>query len=110
MHSIFGSEGFFAPPSKGVAQTRVWCNNSSLAGDHVAAGAFDSAMQLLNSQLGIVDFAPFKSLFISEFSRSHYLVPGLPSFPSVSYAIHRNFLEAGPKSASFHVFHLRLCS
>ena len=86
------------PPTKGVPQARVWCNNSNLAGDHVAAGAFDSAMQILNSQLGIVDFAPFKALFLSEYSRSHFQLPGLPSLPAVSYAIHRNFMEAGPKS------------
>jgi hypothetical protein len=53
--------------------------------------------QILSSQLGIVDFSPFKSLFLSEFSRSHFLLAGLPNIPSMSYAIHRNFQEAGAK-------------
>ena len=40
------SSGYFVPPTKGVPQTRIWCNNSPLAGDHAAAGSFDTAMQV----------------------------------------------------------------
>jgi coatomer protein complex subunit alpha (xenin) len=42
----FGSDGYFVPPTRGVAQARVWANNSQLAGDHAAAGSFDTAMQV----------------------------------------------------------------
>ena len=53
--------------SHGVAETDLWVRNSPFAADHVAAGAFESAMQLLNSQCGIVNFAPLKPLFLDVY-------------------------------------------
>jgi hypothetical protein len=53
--------------------------------------------QILNSQLGIVDFEPMKEAFILQSSHSHFTLPGLSLLPSISLAIHRNFQDAGPK-------------
>ena len=39
-------EGYFVPPTKGTSQLQVWCNNSSLVHDHVAAGSFESASRV----------------------------------------------------------------
>ncbi|KAL4926906.1 coatomer subunit alpha [Aspergillus undulatus] len=64
----------------------LWARNSPLAADHVAAGSFDTAMQLLNRQVGAVHFAPLKPRFLDIFKASKtYLsaTPGLP--PLVNY-------------------------
>ncbi|KAH7096636.1 coatomer subunit alpha-2 [Auriculariales sp. MPI-PUGE-AT-0066] len=50
--------------SHGISETDLWVRNSPFATDHVAAGAFESAMQLLNNQSGIVNFEPLKPHFM----------------------------------------------
>ncbi|KAF9079057.1 hypothetical protein BGX27_007150, partial [Mortierella sp. AM989] len=57
-------------PVAGQSETEIWCQNSPLAADHVAAGAFESAMQLLNRQVGAVNFEPLKDHFLSIFQAS----------------------------------------
>lgn len=54
--------------------------------------------QLLNEQLGVVDFAPYKQLFMSAYARSRTSIPGLPSTPDLFGYPHRNWKEAGAKS------------
>ena len=39
-------EGFYVAPTKGPSPAQVWVNNSQLAGDHVLAGSFDTAMRV----------------------------------------------------------------
>lgn len=41
-----GDGAYFVAPTRGVSQGRTWTSNSSVVADHVAAGAFDSAMQV----------------------------------------------------------------
>ena len=41
-----GEDGFFVAPSRGLAQSQVWCNNSQLPVDHVLAGSFETAMRV----------------------------------------------------------------
>ncbi|CAB4037147.1 coatomer subunit alpha, partial [Paramuricea clavata] len=84
-------EGYFVPPNKGTSQAQVWCNNSRLPVDNVLGGAFESAMRLLHDQLGVVDFAPYKSLFLSTFSRSRVAYTGLPGLPTMFAFPHRNW-------------------
>ncbi|KAL4938007.1 hypothetical protein BDV06DRAFT_201904 [Aspergillus oleicola] len=70
----------------GSTEADLWARNSPLAADHVAAGSFDTAMQLLNRQVGAVNFAPLKPRFLDIFKASKtYLsaTPGLP--PIVNY-------------------------
>ena len=45
-------DGSFVPPTKGTSQAMHWTNNSQLAGDHVAAGSFETACRLLHDQAG----------------------------------------------------------
>ena len=63
-------DGSFVPPTKGTSQSTHWTNNSQLAGDHVAAGSFESACRLLHDQLAIVDFNEYKSVFITIYAAS----------------------------------------
>lgn len=79
----------FAAPTPGTSINDFWVRNSGLAVDHVAAGSYDTAMQLLNRQIGAVNFAPLKSTFISIFQAAHTYLSAIPSAPSLSFNIHR---------------------
>lgn len=75
-----------AETGAGSSEADLWARNSPLAADHVAAGSFDTAMQLLNRQVGAVQFAPLKSRFLEVFKASKTYLPatvGLP--PLVNY-------------------------
>lgn len=68
------------------SEADLWSRNSPLAADHVAAGSFDTAMQLLNRQVGAVNFAPLKERFLEIYNASRTYLPatgGLP--PLVNY-------------------------
>ena len=56
----------FVAPSAGVDPRQKWTAKSAVAGEHVAAGEFDSAMKLLSRQLGICNFKPLKQMFIDQ--------------------------------------------
>lgn len=69
-----------------ISEADLWARNSPLAADHVAAGSFDSAMQLLNRQVGAVNFAPLKPRFLEIYTASKTYLPasvGLP--PLINY-------------------------
>lgn len=91
-------DGYYAPPTKGNSTAQLWTSASSLVGDHAAAGSFDTAMQNLYKQLGIVNFAPLKPLFLAAYGRSHVCVPGLPSTPSNTVYMQRNWKDATPRN------------
>jgi len=90
-------DGFYVPPTKGVSQAQIWCNNSNLAIDHVVAGSFDTAFKLLHDQVGVVNFEPYKAHFMEQFARSKASLSALPLLPSLQIHLHRNWKEAGPK-------------
>jgi coatomer protein complex subunit alpha (xenin) len=92
-----GGDGSFVPPTRGISQAVHWTNNSQLAGDHVAAGSFETACRLLHDQLAVVDFNEYKSVFISIYAASRTSVPGIPSLPSMTNYPHRNWRDAGAK-------------
>ena len=65
----------------GSSEADMWSRNSPLAADHVAAGSFDTAMQLLNRQVGAVEFAPLKPRFLEIFQASKTFLPAAASLP-----------------------------
>lgn len=79
-----------AGAAPGVSEAEVWVRNSPFAGDHVAAGSFESAMQLLNRQLGIVNFSSLKPLFLSTYRSSHAYLSPLASLPPLNLHLRRN--------------------
>lgn len=104
-------EGAGATP--GVSENELWVRNSPFAADHVAAGSFDTAMQvsclymwqfwavlnsiqLLNRQFGVVNFAPLKQLFLHVYRSSHAYVSPLASLPPLQVHIRRNPSETSP--------------
>lgn len=70
----------------GSSEAEMWARNSPIAADHAAAGSFETAMQLLNRQVGAVNFAPLKPRFLEIYQASKTFMPataGLP--PLINY-------------------------
>uniref|UniRef100_A0A0C9RN30 Coatomer subunit alpha n=1 Tax=Wollemia nobilis TaxID=56998 RepID=A0A0C9RN30_9CONI len=83
----------FVAPSQGMPVSQIWTQKSSLAGEHAAAGNFDTAMRLLSRQLGIKNFTPLRPLFLDLFMGSHTYLPAFNSAPVVSLAVERGWSE-----------------
>lgn len=87
--------GFYSPPTSNRALCDTWTLNSQLAVDHIMAGSFGSAFRLLRKQIGIIDFTPFKDIFIQLEMRSHAsLNTGAAHLPSLGISPLRNWREA----------------
>lgn len=82
----------------GVAEPDLWVRNSPLAADHVAAGSFETAMQLLNRQVGAVNFAPLKPRFLEIYEASKTYLPATAGLPPLLNYVRRNVEEADPRS------------
>jgi coatomer protein complex subunit alpha (xenin) len=74
----------------GVAEAEHWLRNSPLAADHAAAGRFDTAMQLLTRQAGVVEFEPLRAHFLQAHSVARAFLPGAASLPSIVLHLRRN--------------------
>ncbi|KFM76440.1 Coatomer subunit alpha, partial [Stegodyphus mimosarum] len=96
--TVSGDEGYFVAPTRGIPQTQMWINNSKLPVDHILAGSFETAFRLLHDQIGVVNFEPFKQLFMISFARSHTSFQGLSAIPPLNGFILRNWNEAGIKN------------
>ncbi|CAH9067833.1 unnamed protein product [Cuscuta epithymum] len=84
----------FVAPTPGMPVSQIWMQKSSLAAEHAAAGNFDTAMRLLNRQLGIKNFSPLKQLFIDLHTGSHSYLLAFSSAPVISTAIERGWSES----------------
>lgn len=89
---------YFAAPTKGIPQTQIWTNGSLLAADHIRAGSFESAFRVLNEQVGVVNFEPYKKLFSFLFVGSRASYACLPNLPPKFTHPHRNWKDAGQKN------------
>ncbi|KAK0610517.1 coatomer WD associated region-domain-containing protein [Bombardia bombarda] len=70
----------------GISEADLWARNSPLAVDHVAGGSFETAMQLLNRQVGAVNFTPLKPRFLEVYQASKtYLAASVGLPPLVNY-------------------------
>jgi coatomer protein complex subunit alpha (xenin) len=103
-----------AGATPGVSETDLWIRNSPFAGDHVAAGSFDTAMQvslvhmktftkadrslpqLLNGQFGIANFSPLKPHFLSIYRSSRTFLSPLASLPPLRLNVKHNPAESSP--------------
>ncbi|KAH9291970.1 hypothetical protein KI387_042835, partial [Taxus chinensis] len=79
----------FVTPTAGMPVSQIWVQKSSLAGEHAAAGNFDTALRLLNRQLGINNFSPLKPVILDLYMGSHMFLPALASAPVVPLAVER---------------------
>ena len=81
----------YVAPNPGKKISNNWVDSSNLAGDHVAAGSFTTAMKLLNRQIGVVNFKPLKESFNSVFQGNSCAMPMSIGAPSAS----NHFLRTG---------------
>lgn len=81
----------------GSSEADLWARNSPLAADHIAAGSFESAMNLLNRQVGAVNFAPLKPRFLEIYSASKTFLPASAGLPPLINYVRRTLDETDPR-------------
>ncbi|KAE9568099.1 putative coatomer subunit alpha [Colletotrichum fructicola] len=81
----------------GSSEADLWARNSPLAVDHVAGGSFESAMQLLNRQVGAVNFAPLKPRFLEVYQASRTYLPASAGLPPLVNYVRRTIEETDPR-------------
>ncbi|KAJ9271504.1 hypothetical protein DTO212C5_2296 [Paecilomyces variotii] len=86
-----------AEAGAGSSEADLWARNSPLAADHVAAGSFDTAMQLLNRQVGAVNFAPLKERFLEIYKASRTYLPATAGLPPLVNYVRRTVDETDPR-------------
>lgn len=77
----------------GISEAEMWSRNSPLAADHVAAGNFESTMQLLNRQVGAVNFAPLKPRFMEIYTASKTYLSASTGLPPLTNYVRRTIDE-----------------
>lgn len=92
--SASAQSSVFVPPQPGIPVSQIWIQKSSLAAEQAAAGNFDTAMRLLNRQLGIKNFAPLKPMFLDLHAGSHSYLRAFSSAPIISLAVERGWSES----------------
>ncbi|KAJ7978509.1 Coatomer, alpha subunit [Quillaja saponaria] len=92
--SVNARSSVFVAPTPGMPVSQIWTQKSSLAAEHAAAGNFDTAMRLLNRQLGIRNFAPLRSLFLDLHAGSHSYLRAFSSAPVISLAVEKGWNES----------------
>ena len=81
----------------GSSEADLWARNSPLAVDHAAGGSFESAMQLLNRQVGAVNFAPLKPRFLEVYQASKTYLPASAGLPPLVNYVRRTIEETDPR-------------
>ncbi|KAN0034721.1 hypothetical protein ACTFIV_001253 [Dictyostelium citrinum] len=79
----------FVPPQPGPSFSMIWARNSQFAVDHIAAGSFESAMNILNGQIGAINFDPIKPMFMNIFMGTRSSMGCNPSTPSLLMPLQR---------------------
>lgn len=86
-----------ADSGAGSSEADLWARNSPIAADHIAAGSFESAMNLLNRQVGAVNFAPLKPRFMEIYSATKTYLPAGAGLPPLVNYIRRTLDETDPR-------------
>ncbi|KAF2772556.1 Coatomer, alpha subunit [Teratosphaeria nubilosa] len=81
------------PGGAGSSEADLWTRNSPLAADHAAAGSFESAMNLLNRQVGAVNFAPLEERFMEIYAASRTFLPANAGMPPLVNFVRRTVSE-----------------
>merc|ERR1712072_1090658 len=61
--------------------------------DHIAAGAFESALNLLSKQIGAVNFPPLEPRFMEIYAASRSYLPANPGLPPLKNFLRRTTTE-----------------
>ncbi|ODV93821.1 hypothetical protein PACTADRAFT_86873 [Pachysolen tannophilus NRRL Y-2460] len=81
----------------GSSEIGHWIRNSRSAAGFVAAGSFETAAQLLNKQLGIVNFEPLRSRFLEVYQASKLYVPATEGLGPIKAYIRSDVEEESEK-------------
>lgn len=82
----------------GSSEADLWSRNSPLAVDHVAGGSFESAMNLLNRQVGAVHFGPLKPRFMEVYQATKTYLPASTGLPPLVNYVRRTIEEQDLRS------------
>ncbi|KAK6438266.1 hypothetical protein LTR95_005531 [Oleoguttula sp. CCFEE 5521] len=82
-----------ADAGTGSSEADLWMRNSPLAADHAAAGSFESAMNLLNRQIGAVNFAPLEERFLQIYTASRTYLPANAGMPPLINHVRRTLTD-----------------
>lgn len=82
----------------GSSEADLWARNSPLAADHVAGGSFETAMQLLNRQVGAVNFDPLKPRFLEIYQATKTYLPASAGLPPLVNYVRRTVDETNPRN------------
>lgn len=77
----------FVLPREGEALPKHWVDHSQVAAYHVAAGSFQTAIDLLRKQVGLVNPAPLESQFMSLWVACNASLPSWSLLPSHSFPL-----------------------
>ena len=89
------------PPCIKVLSNEYWWNkyNTLPSSEYYPDLYHPLSPRLLHDQTGVVDFAPFRSLFMAHFARSRTSYEAMPAgAPSLYGYPQSNWKEAGPKN------------
>lgn len=81
--------GYAAPPPAGPSLAHVWTRSSRLAHDHALAGSLETCFQLLQAQIGVVNFEPLHGQLQALFVAGRAQMPTLSGLPSLPVALSR---------------------
>ena len=94
--------GPFVVPPPGQPVTQRWLARSKLAAEHVAAGAFDSAIRMLTLQLGLCNFEPLKGNMLALHAAAFAHASGLAGLPAVAFGIDAAWSKSSPTAPPVH--------
>ncbi|KAF2152639.1 Coatomer, alpha subunit [Myriangium duriaei CBS 260.36] len=77
----------------GISEAELWTRNSPVAADHVAGGSFDTAMNLLNRQVGAVNFKPLEARFYEIHQATRTYLPASPGLPPLVNYVRRTLKD-----------------
>ncbi|TKA70021.1 hypothetical protein B0A49_06766 [Cryomyces minteri] len=77
----------------GSSEAELWSRNSPIAADHVAGGSYETAMQLLNRQIGAVNFKPLDNRFQEIYQASRTFLPANAGLPPLVNYVRRTLKE-----------------
>jgi len=80
----------------GSSEADMWARTSPIAADHVAGGSFETAMQLLNRQIGAVNFEPLWERFEEIYQGSRTFLPANTGLPPLANYVRRTIDETDP--------------
>jgi coatomer protein complex subunit alpha (xenin) len=86
-----------AEAGAGSSEADLWARNSPLAADHVAGGSFETAMQLLNRQVGAVNLEPLKPRFMEIYQSTKTYLPASTGLPPLVNYVRRTVDETDPR-------------